>query len=99
MQEKWIHSINSNFDYCSIEYEDLSNFVNDHISKDILESDQDPKPSPSETYDFTLNESYSSKIDFFSFMSKEDSSLDEKNKKTMSILTQLQPKPHLPVER
>ena len=52
------------------------------ISNDVLDSDQDPGPSPSEKHDFTLNESYWSEIDSFSFMSKEDSSLDEDKEET-----------------
>ena len=50
LQEKGIYLINRKFDCFTIDHEDFSNFVNDPISKDILDSDQDPRLSPSETY-------------------------------------------------
>ena len=51
-------------------------------NKDALDSNQDYRPSPSDAHDFTLNGSYSSEIDSFSFVSKEDSFLDEDKEDT-----------------
>ena len=80
LQEKGVYSINSNFDSCSIDHEHFSNLVNDPISKDVLESDQDSITFPSGTHDFVPNESSSSDADSFSFASKEDSSSSIKEK-------------------
>ena len=71
------YSVNRNFYYFYVERKVFRDFWDDN--EDTLDDDQDPRISPYETIRVTLNKSCSSEIDSTSFMSKENSSLDENN--------------------